>query len=87
MFGDRNNRFFKYLCAKYDKVNLQTITEEVILARLSDNDHMTEHAKSNVYISAFITGYARMKLYKGALERPQEKVLCFDTDSVIFVSS
>jgi len=78
--------FFKYLCGKYDKVTLQTITEEVSVARLSDNDHMTEHSKSNVYISAFITGYARMKLYEDALEVLQEKVLYFDTDSVIYVS-
>ena len=44
--------FFKILCGKYDKVNLQTITEEASVARMSDNTHMTEHFKSNVYISA-----------------------------------
>ena len=40
--------FTVYLYGKYDKVNLQTITKEVSVACLSDNDHMTEHTKSNV---------------------------------------
>ena len=61
-------------------VNLQTVTKEVSVARLSDTDHMTEHAKSNVYISAFITGYARMAFHKDALEVLQEKVFLFTTE-------
>ena len=46
----------------------------------------TEHHKSNVYISAFITGYARLKLFDEALDPLQRQVLYFDTDSVIYVS-
>ena len=46
---------------------------------------MTEHAKSNVYISAFITAYSRLKLYE-LLEQLNEKVLYFDTDSIVYVS-
>ena len=38
-----------------------------------------------MYISVFITSYARVKLYKDALEVLQEKVLYFDMDSTIYV--
>jgi hypothetical protein len=53
---------------------------------VGDKDAYTEHVKSNVYISAFITAYARLKLYEEALEPLGEKVLYFDTDSVIYCS-
>ena len=42
-------------------------------------------AKTNVVIAAFTTAYARLKLY-GVLDMLQERVLYYDTDSVIFVS-
>ena len=43
------------------------------------------NAKTNVVIATFTTAYARLKLY-GVLDMLQERVLCYDTDSVIFVS-
>ena len=43
------------------------------------------NAKTNVVIAAFTTAYARLKLY-GVLDMLQERVLYYDTDSVIFVS-
>ena len=46
---------------------------------------MIEHAKSNVYISDFISADTRLLLYK-LLEQLNEKVLYFDTDSILFVS-
>ena len=46
---------------------------------------MTEHNISNVYISAFITGYSPLKLYE-LLEVLQKKVLYFDTDLIVYVS-
>ena len=43
-------------------------------------DEYTTHVASNViYIAAFFTGYARVKLYQG-------KVIYMDTQSVIYVS-
>ena len=39
--------------------------------------------KINVFIAAFTTAQARLKSY-GALDTLQERVLYFDTDSVIF---
>ena len=42
-------------------------------------------AKTNVVVAAFTTAYARLKLYD-VLDMLQERVLYYDTDSVIFVS-
>ena len=70
--------FFKYLCGVWDEATMDIINEEVALTRVNETNHMTEHNKSNVYISAFITGYLYLKLYK-LLKVLQEKVLCFDT--------
>ena len=39
---------------------------------------------TNVCIAAFVTTYARLKLYS-ELEKLQDRVLYFDTDSIIFV--
>lgn len=39
--------------------------------------------KQNVFIAAFTTSYARLKLYE-ALEKLEDRVLYYDTDSVIY---
>ena len=77
--------FFKYLCGVFEECTLDIINEEVAIARVNETNDMTEHVKSNVYISAFITGYSRLKLYE-LLEQLQEKALYFDTDSIVYVS-
>ena len=43
---------------------------------------MEPHACSNVIVAAFVTAQARLKLY-GILEKLNEPVLYFDTDSII----
>ena len=53
---------------------------------MEENTPYTEHNHSNVYISAFITGYSRLKLFDEALDPLQHLVLYFDVDSVIYVS-
>ncbi|CAB4029932.1 Hypothetical predicted protein, partial [Paramuricea clavata] len=54
--------------------------------RYEYNENFVEpNAKTNVVIAAFTTAYARLKLY-GVLYQLQERVLYYDTDSVIFVS-
>jgi hypothetical protein len=78
--------FFRYLCGSYEHVTLNVLNDDVCLATVSENDLMTEHARSNVYISAFITAYSRLKLFEEALEPLGRNVLYFDTDSVIYVS-
>ena len=44
---------------------------------------MEAHACSNVIIAAFVTAQARLKLYE-PLEKLNEHVLYFDTDSFIY---
>jgi hypothetical protein len=82
----KTDEFFEYFFGSWNHVSINVINTEVALASVEENDEYTEHAKSNVYISAFITGYSRLKLYNEALEPLSEKVLYFDTDSVIYVS-
>ena len=68
---------------------------EVSDARLVNDDTVEVHYKSvgefaeqndkvNVVIAAFTTAYARLKLYD-LLDLLQERVLYYDTDSVIYV--
>ena len=40
--------------------------------------------RSNIFIAAFTTAYAHLKLY-GYLEKLQHRVLYIDTDSLIYV--
>ena len=51
--------FYRYLCG-WSEVSLTLITDDVALATVSENDEFTEHTRSNVYISAFITCYSRL---------------------------
>ena len=58
------------------------MTDEAATVSVEDNTPYTEHNRSNVYISAFITGYLQLKLFDEALDPLQQLVLYFDTDSV-----
>ena len=40
--------------------------------------------KTNIFIAAFTTAWARLELYK-YLEQLKEQVLYFDTDSIIYL--
>ncbi len=51
----------------------------------SVGDFAEPNSKSNVVVAAFTTAYARLKLYN-LLDMLQERVLYYDTDSVIYVS-
>ena len=80
------DEFYSYLCGSWERVDINIITDDCAAMSVGENTIYTEHAKSNVYISAFITGYARLKLFDEALDPLQRQVLYFDTDSVIYVS-
>ena len=54
---------------------------EVVYKQTTDND--LPSAKTNIFIAAFTTCWARLKLYS-YLHRLQEQVLYYDTDSVIY---
>ena len=69
----------------YNRATVDVINDMVAIGNFHINDEYTTHQKSNVYIAAFVTAYARLKLYE-ALEILQDKVLYFDTDSVVYCS-
>jgi G:T-mismatch repair DNA endonuclease (very short patch repair protein) len=66
--------------------NLEIInTEDLIeLTYISKEESVEESDKVNVYLSIFTSSQARLKLYE-ALENLQERVLYYDTDSVIYI--
>lgn len=54
---------------------------EVVCVDKKENE--IDNGKVNIFIAAFTTCYARLKLYE-SLEKLQQQVLYFDTDSVIY---
>ena len=56
-------------------------TLEVVYANLKENQPDNGHV--NIFVAAFTTCHARLKLYS-YLEQLQQRVLYFDTDSVIY---
>ena len=79
--------YFDYLSS--DEINVldvRFVSDEMVELRYEYKENFVEpNAKTNVVIAAFTTAYARLKLY-GVLDQLQERVLYYDTDSVIFVS-
>ena len=76
--------FFDYLMS--DEINMldaRFVSGEIIEIHYENNENfIAPNAKTNVVIAAFTTAYARLKLY-GVLDMLQERVLYYDTDSVI----
>ena len=58
-------------------------TLEVVYANLKENQ--PDNGGINIFVAAFTTCHARLKLYS-YLEQLQQRVLYFDTDSVIFTT-
>ena len=54
---------------------------EVVTTRA--NEEVERSLKTNLFIAIFTTAHARLKLYS-ALETLQQRVLYYDTDSVIY---
>ena len=81
-----HSQFFHYLLGTYNRCSMNIINNNVAIATIPSFDKYTSHKASNVYIAAFITSSARVKIYADALLPLGEKVLYMDTDSVIYVS-
>ena len=64
--------------------DLRIFNDEVLeLVYRNPDDECVENGKTNIFVAAFTTCHARLKLY-GYLHTLQEQVLYFDTDSVIY---
>ena len=77
---------FKYLDSDQYEVSeaLMANDETVELQYTNKDEFVEEKGKVNIVIAAFTTTYARLKLYD-LLDLLQERVLYYDTDSVIYV--
>ena len=97
-FGQRDNmpqvelfkdpeRYFKLLTCQSTQVkNIQFVNDECVEVYYTRGEGFVPASnKTNVVIAAFTTAQARLKLYS-VLEQLQQRVLYFDTDSVIFTS-
>ena len=63
---------------------LRICTDDVLEAVYTELDeNVVPSNKTNVFIAAFTTAWARLKLYE-ALDHLQQQVLYYDTDSVIY---
>ena len=77
---------FDYLDSDQYQVNdARMVNDETIEVQYTSKDEFVEeNDKVNIVIAAFTTAYARLKLYD-LLDLLQERVLYYDTDSVIYV--
>ena len=80
------SRFFELLySAEFEVCDARMVNENMIEVQYRNTEEFAEqNNKVNVVIAAFTTAYARLKLYD-LLDLLQERVLYYDTDSVIYV--
>ena len=78
--------FFDYLdSTKYEVSDARLVNDETVEVHYTNTEEFAEQDnKTNIVIAAFTTAYARLKLYD-LLDLLQERVLYYDTDSVIYV--
>ena len=78
--------FYAYLDSdQYVVKDVQMINDETVeIQYLEKEGFVEENDKVNIVIAAFTTAYARLKLYD-LLDLLQERVLYYDTDSVVYV--
>ena len=95
-FGERINKpttvtvkdpshLFSFLSdAALDISTLRLCTDDILEAvYTSVNDNAVKGTKTNIFVVAFTTCHARLKLYE-SLDTLQEQVLYYDTDSVVY---
>ena len=84
---DKPDRYFELLrdpSVKVRYVDMFDHDEFMLVNYINQSDQFEPHVSANVPTSAFVTAYARLELYS-ALEKLEDRVLYFDTDSCIYV--
>ena len=78
--------FFHFLSSEeFEVSDARLVNDETVEVHYKNTDEFAEqNDKVNIVIAAFTTAYARLKLYD-LLDLLQERVLYYDTDSVIYV--
>ena len=70
--------------AALDIRTLRLCTDDILEAvYTSVHDNAVKGTKTNIFVAAFTTCHARLKLYE-SLDTLQEQVLYYDTDSVVY---
>ena len=79
-------RLFELLYSdEFEVCDARLVNDDMMEVQFRDVEEFAEqNNKVNVVIAAFTTAYARLKLYD-LLDLLQERVLYYDTDSVIYV--
>ena len=79
-------KLFHYLESdQYEVSDARLVNDEMVEVHYKNKDEFVEqNDKVNIVIAAFTTAYARLKLYD-LLDLLQERVLYYDTDSVIYI--
>ena len=98
-FGQRSNmsrmkyvtevsEFYEILLDdELDNLSIQFINDDMIQMTYNFESQFVDNSKNtNIYIVCFTTNHARLMLYN-KLNNLQEKVLYFDTDSIIYVDN
>lgn len=70
--------------AAFDISTLQLCTDDILEAvYTSVHENAVKGSKTNIFVGAFTTCHARLKLYE-SLDVLQKQVLYYDTDSVVY---
>ena len=79
-------RFFELLNKdEYEVTDARLVNDEMVEVYYRNTEEFEEqNNKVNIVIAAYTTAYARLKLYD-LLDQLQERILYYDTDSVVFV--
>lgn len=98
-FGQRSNLpqtnyvqtkddYFKFILDETKVINSVSFTNDdkkAIINWIDKDEHVETMPNTNIFIAAYTTAMARLKLYT-YLEQLKDRVLYFDTDSVIYIS-
>ena len=72
---------------KLDNKNFQFINDDMVQMTYNFKDQFVDNSNNtNIYIACFTTSHARLMLYD-KLDYLNEKVLYFDTDSIIYADN
>ena len=68
-----------------DNLNIQFVNDDMVQMTYNLKDHFIDNSNNtNIYIACFTTSSARLALYE-KLDYLKEKVIYFDTDSIIYI--
>ncbi|MES9882603.1 MAG: DNA polymerase [Sedimenticola sp.] len=81
------DKFYKVLADPQKRMtNFHIVNEHTIQLEWEYHSALVpEDTKTNIFVASFTTAHARLKLYE-LLDKLQERVLYFDTDSVVYWS-